>query len=1111
MAVELEKLVLNVTANTKDLDKLKTQLQETKKEGTDAGKSVSESFNSLGGVLQAVGAAFVGSKIISYFRSAINEAASLEDAMQKVASTARAFKIDTKSATKAAQDLANDGFMSAQQSAQALSNLMQTGLSLDQAKKFVTASKDITAFGNTIGNAAQATTDLTAGLLKGSALVIDNASPALKSLSSQYQKILDTQGKAKAAQYAYNAILKESAKFSGDAARSMDTLTGAQKKNQAATAAMLAAVGNALTPAYKGFLSVLTSVTEWFTKLFNSLGSATQLTVLLVAATATIAAAFGALGISFDTVAKQAARMWLAITGPVGLVVAAIGAVAISLAMLHDKMKPQETTGQAALREKAALEDIAKARKLSVAEQQKLNELSNQLNNTYGVILKNLNAQNAAYSKQRELIGAIDDERKKAAELDSEGRANRQIKLEKQLSDKQKEAIELQAKIDKALATAAETKPAYIASLEQWQHSLTDRLQRDLSKINIDIDNKKAALEVYKPGTDAKTSAPQTPVFTGGTRDTTEKRFNETVTALKEIAKNLKDTKKNIPATLLAEGYKKGTVSYDAELARRTDQAEEFLVIAEDRAKNSQRQIVAEYLELQVEADRVALEQKYNDAIAASHEILNYELLEGKGNAKKIMQAKKEHAERLANFEKQKAIETSKIYAESFERTLNAANAIATGVGGIINAKDAGGALSGVGGVMSGLGGLKELSPALGALGPWGAAIGAAGGIVSTLTGLFGKSDEERQREAAEQARRDEEARRLLELQANYQKNMLTLQEAQAKLPFENLQKDLRLIDIKAQQRRLAGESETTVEEDRLKQRRDAISAVISQQAGTVAGGKLFGNVGSTPDEMIEFLKERASQVDALKIAEGIVNPSRWSGDRTVSEWRAQYAQALSELNGVKTLLPEEVYDTINNFLKNQIANEDATARQIVSSSVRNAFVRDVLIKSGGYRNLAYHHSNAEQSALSNMTSGLFSEIRSDTSVAENMASLFEQLNQTNLQIAANTKQIAENTLPELRNRNIISVFGDYIQSAGFRSLENLSLPETVGSAVLQTQKTNSTSDTLLTVNIEQLNVQRDMLDALLVIADSGLGAGGSMSISQLSNMLSRIRERSVR
>ena len=92
----------------------------------------------------------------------------------------------------------------------------------------------------------------------------------------QYNENIKTIGKAAAMQKFYNGVLKESEKFSGDAARAVDTLAGAPAGYRAATEQAMAAVGKGLEPVLKRLYKTGTDLAEAFAKWFGGLDAGTK-------------------------------------------------------------------------------------------------------------------------------------------------------------------------------------------------------------------------------------------------------------------------------------------------------------------------------------------------------------------------------------------------------------------------------------------------------------------------------------------------------------------------------------------------------------------------------------------------------------------------------------------------------------------------------------------------------------------------------------------------------------------------------------------------------------------------------------------------------------------
>ena len=268
MADKKRRIEFELTANDA---KLKASFNENKKLAKETEEQAKASVVSIQSLFQAIGGAVVFSKIKGFFNDAFEASKRLEASLARVESAARAMGQGTTAAKNAAIELTKDGFLNLNQAAGSLSNLMQSGLNLDQSVKFVEAAKNVSAFNNTIGDASQSVEDLTAGIIKNSAEVIENASPTLKLINQKYQALLTSQGKAIAVQYLYTAMLKEGNKFAGDAARYLDTAAAAEKRFKAETEAASAAIGKGLSPALKALYDGLGSVVKGFTDWYSNL------------------------------------------------------------------------------------------------------------------------------------------------------------------------------------------------------------------------------------------------------------------------------------------------------------------------------------------------------------------------------------------------------------------------------------------------------------------------------------------------------------------------------------------------------------------------------------------------------------------------------------------------------------------------------------------------------------------------------------------------------------------------------------------------------------------------------------------------------------------------
>ncbi|MBK7363013.1 MAG: hypothetical protein IPJ01_12015 [Micavibrio sp.] len=1084
------------------------KIAELKKQLAGVGNEAKNTRESMSGVGQAVGAvagAFASAKIVGFFKGAIADANRFEQTMLKVASSARAVGESTSKAQQAAIDLAKDGFLTASQAGQTLSNLMQTGLSVDQAKKFVESSKSITAFGNTIGDASQAVQDLSLGLLRGSALVIDNASPALKSLANKYQTLVDTQGKAKAAQYAYNEIVKTGNRFLGDAERYMDTAQGAQARFAASTEKASAAIGTALQPALKNVYSALSAITEGFTNWFIGLGGGTK-TILLVTSiiVGAVIPALGAVLKILPLIGIEAASAWAAMLGPLALIVAAIGAVALVVNKLHTEFA--NTKGQDMLTERNALKEIEKQQALSITQKRRLKELNEEIGKSYDPILKKLGLENLGLSEQLDIYRAIDKERDKAKSGGTAGAAMSKAALE--------ETIAAQENIVNSMGTRDIS--GFTLSQQMEHTSKVAALAKDLQE-------NKARLATYVDETGKK---PPSDLLAGAKR--TETRFLETRRKLEEIAANEAYTIR------LAMSAK---VS-DAEKARRIANAKEDAREAAENEVSALRQTYAEFIEDKYAAEADALQKSTNDAKRASNEIAEAQiglieaqrakdLIEHKNNVEwqqvinekaeqAIFDLKKKNAERLADIEKAKIEKQKKMLADSLTDNLNAATAIAKGIQQIRSGDAAGGlasAMAGGGALGKGLEtfGLIDkggtASKLLGGLSIAGPVVGAFGALAGTLGDLFGKSDEERKKEAEKLQAIQAEQKFLLELQVSYSKSMLALQEAAAKLPFENLTRNLRLVDIEAQRQTLAGGNADTIETQRLADRMAEIQKVLTSESGAIGGGRLFAGQGSTADALTQFLNESAALRNQLgpiiSLAQSGQNYKTYNypGDGSVyltgmfATFEAELARlgyGGTEDTRIKAAFYEQQTAATKSLIQSLINQGHYDPLGVTQAAINYApllTATDKLVAAASMQAQGGWYGNRDLDAL-------LSEFNADVGIGENLLSVIEQSQQTQLDIAANTKKTAQNTSLQLesdRNAAFIDIAGGGVrQFGGFMSGVPLTLSEQANSLTLSSIAAKAVTKTDGELLTEILTVNKDMRKLLADIAINTEGISGT-------------------
>lgn len=1017
----------------------------------------------IGNAFQAVAGAIAGAKIFGAFKSALDEANKLEASLNRVESAARSFGQSTAKAKEAAIAMAKDGFLSLNESAQAFSTTMALGLNLDQSKKFIDAAKDVASFGNTIGNASESVVSGLKGILTGSSELTENMSPKMKSLSMAYTVNKNKMGEAKAMNILYNETLKLQNSYLGDSQRYLDTAAAAQKRFTAATDSASAAIGKALQPAMKSLFNTLTGIVEGVTKFFTSLDGSTQLVLVMGAAVASLSGVL---------VALLPVLRAISLSNPFGWITLAIVGFTALIALsveFQNKYKP---------------ENIVKAYKESAKALADLGSKADELSK--------INKRTAA--EEKDLIEVKEALRKKARELgvdyDKLAKSGKSyLDIAKELAGLEKTKTKgdlyydyLKLKKDKAslddYITKATASGKSTPGLEGTSRSITGKMDAITAAMRKLDDDEKEAAKTGKP------------VISGGGKASPEFRFIEA----RDELKKLKDE---------YDIYIK-KVGIDSDKGQ---EATKKLSMAQRGQIDDIRIAYAEYIEDRTTAEAVARNKEY-DAVVS-------QLMQKKNLG---MDVEKELHEARIAFAKREADARLKSFAD----TASAANTIAGGVGSIAKAKDLGSGLAGGGGILSGVGQLGDRYKAFWYLGQ---AVGAIGGIVSTFTGLFEKSDEERKREAdrAEDQRREQLA--ILELQANYQKNLLELQESQANLPFAELRRKMRLVDIEAQQSILSGGSETAVLAEASKTKLGLVGSTLTTQSAKIGQGLLGSGVTGTAESLTAYLTRQEGQAPLIKMADSLIAglEDYARGNPTYFHWSV----FLDTANKISSLALQQTVKSA------YIEHIGAIGKNAVDNYVNLYPGRyNEELRQYGYQNLS-QAIGIPMSSNYGALSSLLSENRIDTSIAEESISLIEQQNSLQLEISKNTRKTADNTsrLTQMREASILDLagggirgFGSFFRTTAGNAFNSINSVINPSMPAMQTPSAISNSLSIATLTrgwqertadgIESLvRIQTEALQLLAEIALNSNRAGdvgGSLSEAELLNIMSKVRSRLV-
>lgn len=247
--------------------RVSAQIAEFQKSFNDASKTAKDFANDFEGIATraaTVGAFFgtiaadiagsVARGLGNALRDALKFSSEFSNAFLGLGSVARHFGADTELAAKAARSLSSDGLLPLKDSATGLKNLLAAGFNLPEATKLMGAFKDSAAFGRqgalSFGDAVRTATE---GIKNGNSILVDNAgitknlSQILKEAGFSAQDLSKVQSDAAVRLALYNGILKESAAFTGDAAKLTQTYTGQVTRLESAYNNTLATIGTVIT------------------------------------------------------------------------------------------------------------------------------------------------------------------------------------------------------------------------------------------------------------------------------------------------------------------------------------------------------------------------------------------------------------------------------------------------------------------------------------------------------------------------------------------------------------------------------------------------------------------------------------------------------------------------------------------------------------------------------------------------------------------------------------------------------------------------------------------------------------------------------------------------
>lgn len=237
-------------------------------------------------------------------------------------------------AQAAAEALASDGLISVLNASKALQAYLVSGFSLEEAKELIQISKDAAVYnrqaGLSIGEAVERMAD---GIRMGNSVLSDaagitkNLSQILKEQGKSEQDLQRIQSDASVRQALLNGLRAEGAIFAGNAAKAAKEYAGSEAEAANAAFRAKAAFGEALAPAVQ---QVMEATTSLLGKIADWIEVNPELARTIVMVTGSLTAMVAVVG-SLTVLLPTLKAAFAAITGPVGLAVLGIGALAGTL------------------------------------------------------------------------------------------------------------------------------------------------------------------------------------------------------------------------------------------------------------------------------------------------------------------------------------------------------------------------------------------------------------------------------------------------------------------------------------------------------------------------------------------------------------------------------------------------------------------------------------------------------------------------------------------------------------------------------------------------------------------------------------------------------------
>jgi len=251
-------------------------------------------------------------------------------ALSGLANAAERMGESVQAANEVAKELASDGLANVMNISRALQAYLVSGFSLEEAKELVQISKDAAVYNRQAGlSIGEAIERMAEGIRMGSSVLSDaagiskNLTTILKEMGYSEQDLQRVQSDAAVRQALLNGLRREGAIFAGNAAKAAQEYAGSEAAAANAAFQAKAALGGALAPAIQQVLDALTPLLSNLATWIELNPELARTIVMVTGAVTSLVAVMGSLALLLPGLKTAFA----ALTNPVGLVVAGLGAL----------------------------------------------------------------------------------------------------------------------------------------------------------------------------------------------------------------------------------------------------------------------------------------------------------------------------------------------------------------------------------------------------------------------------------------------------------------------------------------------------------------------------------------------------------------------------------------------------------------------------------------------------------------------------------------------------------------------------------------------------------------------------------------------------------------